>query len=254
MGGWPCETFISIDLYEKMSTDLDYINKTNGNGGEGIVSGTMQGDHLAWFEQVLKVAREDLSSINHIIVQAHMPVQEPVRTVNSSSMKVDDGENSEFWKLMVKYNVDLYLAGEVHSTTASKDANSNLIQIVSRGNRINNFLKIEVEDEVLRVQHYNEIGSKPSNNNNYEQNGQLIIDKSGSDTKIESDGALQILDLRMTLIRYNFEEVVPLGSRQVPALLQMEGKNRVGLIANTTDMRGITCSQALPNLTSFGRK
>ena len=126
--------FVTIDLYEEISTDLDYIDKTNGNGGEGIVSGTMQGDHLAWFEKVLKVAREDSSSINHIIIQA---------ATHACS------GTSEFWKLMVKYDVDLYLAGEVHSRTASKDENSNLIQILSRGNRIINFLKIEVEDEVL---------------------------------------------------------------------------------------------------------
>jgi hypothetical protein len=42
-------------------------------------------------------------------------------------MIVCDGEKSDFWKLMVKYSVDPYLCGEVHSTTATKDDNLKLV-------------------------------------------------------------------------------------------------------------------------------
>ena len=41
---------------------------------------------------------------------------------------MDRGEDSELWKLMSKYGVDVYFAGEVHSNTASQS--SNVVQIV----------------------------------------------------------------------------------------------------------------------------
>ncbi len=246
--------FVTIDIYEQISKSANYLSKMKGRGGEGTVTGTMTGVHLVWFENILKIARESSPSIKHIIVQSHLPVKGPVRKVKSSTMNVDDGVFSDFWKVMVKYNVDLYLAGEVHSTTAMKDDNSDLVQIVSRGNKLNSFLKIEVEDDMLRVRHYNEVGLKPQNNNNYEQNGELLIDKSGNITDIVSSGALELLNSREALLYYNFEEIVPLGSRQVTALIQRSGSMNIGLVANSTYVRRIKSTQSMPNLGKFGRK
>jgi len=47
------------------------------------------------------------------VVQAHLPILEPVRTINSSGMFFDKGENSQFFKAMQQFNVDVYFAGEV---------------------------------------------------------------------------------------------------------------------------------------------
>lgn len=247
--------FVTIDIYEQVSKNKDYVDRSNGIGGEGMITGTLQGDHLAWFEQVLKIARYESSSIKHIIVQSHIPIKGPVRKVRSSAMNVDDGVESAFWKLMVKYNIDLYLAGEVHSTTAMKDDNSNLVQIVSRGNMLNNFIKIEVQDDILRVRHYNEVGEAVSNNNNYEENGELVIDKRGGSTNIQSRGALELLDAKKVLIRFDFEETVPLSSRQVIGLKQFDKRNKkVGLVANSSIVRWVECNQSMPNLGKFDRK
>ena len=103
--------FITIDIYEQMSKTQNYLDKSTGRGGEGIVTGRIRGQHLEWFEDVLKAANAD-SSVDHIIVQAHIPVKEPVRKAKSSAMSVDDGEQSGFWKMMEKYNVDLYVCGK----------------------------------------------------------------------------------------------------------------------------------------------
>ncbi len=247
--------FITIDIYEQVSNNKDYVDRSNGRGGEGMITGTLQGDHLAWFEKVLKIARYESPSIKHIIVQSHLPVKGPVRKVRSSTMNVDDGVESAFWKLMVKYNVDLYLAGEVHSTTAMKDDNSNLVQIVSRGNMLNNFIKIDVQDDILRVRHYNEVGEAVSNNDDYEENGELVINKRRGRTNIQSSGALELLDAKKVLIRFDFEETVPLSSRQVIGLKQYDGRNRkVGLVANSSIVRWIECTQSMPNRGRFGRK
>jgi len=85
----------------------------------------VEGDHLKWFENVLIEARKN-KSIKHIIVQAHLPIIQPVRKVSCSGQFMDNGEESMFWKIMVKYNVDIYFAGEVHTNTVTKDTSSNL--------------------------------------------------------------------------------------------------------------------------------
>lgn len=245
---------VTIDIYEQAATNTNYFDRQNGRGGEGTVTGNMSGVHLAWFEKVLKIAKHDSSGIKHIIVQSHLPIKGPVRKVQSSVMNVDDGVYSELWKLMVTYNVDVYLAGEVHSTTAIKDNKSNLVQIVSRGNRLNNFLKIVVKDDKLHIRHYKEVGSKPQNNNKYEKNGELVIHKSGTTRKIISTGALRLINSKKELLRYDFEEMVPLVSRQVTGLYQRNGEEFISIIANSTIIRGITSTLSMPNLGAFGRK
>jgi len=166
--------FITLDAFLKMPDT--FFDKEHGLGGEGMVTCTIEGDHLNWFESVLIEARKD-ESIKHIIVQAHLPIIQPVRKVSCSGQFMDLGEESTLWKTMVKYDVDVYLAGEVHTNTVTKDSASNLLQVVSRGNSFNNFLKIEVTDDTLNITSYNEIGPKPKNNHNYEEYGNLFLDK-----------------------------------------------------------------------------
>jgi len=166
--------FITLDAFVKMS-DI-YIDRKHGLGGEGMLTCTMEGKHLVWFESVLKEARKD-DTIKHIIVQAHLPIIQPVRKVSCSGQFMDRGEESAFWKTMVKYGVDIYLAGEVHTNTVTKDPESNLLQVVSRGNSFNNFLQIKVTDDTLSILSYNEIGPKPKNNHNYEVYGDLFLNK-----------------------------------------------------------------------------
>ena len=132
--------FITVDCFHNYGHD--YFNATTGVGGEGAVSVTVQGEHLQWFEIVLQEARKN-DSIKHIIVQAHVPILQPVRRVSSSGQFWDFGENSEFWKIMSAYDVDFYLAGEVHAISASKAESSNTVQIASRGNMFNALLNFE---------------------------------------------------------------------------------------------------------------
>jgi len=166
--------FITLDAFLKMP-DV-FFDRDHGLGGEGMITCTIEGEHLNWFENVLIEARKD-ETIKHIIVQAHLPIIQPVRKVSCSGQFMDHGEESALWKTMVKYNVDVYLAGEVHTNTVTKDSISNLIQVVSRGNSFNNFLKIDVTDNTLNITSYNEIGPKRRNNHNYEAYGNLVLNK-----------------------------------------------------------------------------
>ena len=104
--------FLTVDAFKTVETDEDeFFDRENGRGGEGIVTCTVTGDHLAWFRHVLQEANKD-PSIQHIFVQTHVPVLQPVRKITSSGQYMDDESDSEFWKAMVEYGVDIYFAGK----------------------------------------------------------------------------------------------------------------------------------------------
>ena len=235
--------FITMDVFHEIS-DQDFLDRVNGIGGEGIITGDVTGSHLDWFEEVLKEARND-DGIKHIIVQSHLPILQPVRKIYSSAMFFDRAEHSPFWKKMVEYGVDIYLAGEVHAHTASKTDESDLVQIVSKSLGFFNFLQVTVTDDSIRVDAINEVGPKIDfrKKSEYEVFGSLIIDKSSQDeTKITSDGELKLLDIDKPLLRFDFEETHSLNERQIlgmftsktllPEKIAMHGRDLYDCIHN----------------------
>jgi 3',5'-cyclic AMP phosphodiesterase CpdA len=87
---------------------------------EGTVEMVVEGDQLDWLKRVLAHARAD-STVDHVIVQGHLPVLWPVRGQSSSMMHMAGGAASPFWQALKDYGVTLYLAGEVHDMTAAAD-------------------------------------------------------------------------------------------------------------------------------------
>jgi hypothetical protein len=171
--------FVTVDVFDFISTPptTNYLNRSTGDGGEGVLVGTVQGDHLIWFESILKESKND-PTIRHILVQGHLPILQPVRKINSSAMSMMMAQESEFFQLMRKYHVDVYFAGEVHTNTVIQDSESHVLQVVSRGNGFNNYLHVQVTDTRLDMTLYNEIGTKPKYNQQYEWFGSLTLDKS----------------------------------------------------------------------------
>ncbi len=80
--------FVTVDAFYQEDPDKTI-------GPQGGVTGTVVGKHLEWLDHVLSEARKD-ASIKHIFVQAHLPVLQPVRRVNSSGMLMDDEMESDF--------------------------------------------------------------------------------------------------------------------------------------------------------------
>mmetsp|Transcript_15318 Transcript_15318/g.28840 ORF Transcript_15318/g.28840 Transcript_15318/m.28840 type:complete len:721 (-) Transcript_15318:47-2209(-) len=239
--------FVTIDCFH----DKGYVfqDRSNGLGGEGSVTNTVEGKHLEWFERVLKQAR-DMESIKHIVVQAHIPIFQPVRKVGSSGQFFDMGEKSEFWKVMETYNVDIYLAGEVHATTVSKRTSSNLLQVVSRGNQFNNFLGFSVTDDSIQIKAFNEIATHHQNvNKTYTEFGELTVVKTDAETKIEATGILELLSIDKALIRYDFERTFALNSRQV---IGMGDKHN--LLHTQKMIRGVSSKQSMRNKGSLGQQ
>jgi len=130
--------FISVDVFEK------------GESRQGEIAAGVTGKQLVWFEQVLSKHRDQ---VDHIIVMGHTPILRPVRTFSSSGMLTEKGRDSEFWKVMVTYGVDLYLCGEVHAVTCTQRDG---IQQIAHGGLIGrttkpNYLLVSVRKDRLEL-------------------------------------------------------------------------------------------------------
>ena len=244
--------FITIDAF--YNTGSRYHDRGKSAGGEGMVTCTVTGEHLKWFEAVLIAARKD-ESIKHIFVQSHVPIIQPVRKMSTSGQFFDGATESEFWKLMQIYNVDVYFAGEVHANTVTKDPGSNLIQVVSRGNRLQNFLKVKVRGQKFIILAYNEIGPESKWNGKYVRHGKLKVDKSRLETVIKSSGVLKLLDINKgPLLRYSFEKYDEhsLVSNQIIGMKYNEyGES---LIGKSITIRDTNSTRGLKNYGLFGSK
>ncbi|GGZ87469.1 LamG-like jellyroll fold domain-containing protein [Algibacter mikhailovii] len=183
--------FITLDMFR-------FDSKDKILGGQGVVTGDISGKHFDWLESVLKES-QNLESINHIVVQSHLPIIYPVRKYASSGMLVDDSESEKILNLFRKYHVDLYLAGEVHMNTVTKDPKSDLIQFVGRGNDLSNLTTVDVEKDLLSLVTYH---------NNGDVLGSIVIDKRGNRTKIKGKGLLTPINPKGLQIHWSFDEVL----------------------------------------------
>lgn len=117
--------FVSVDVFSTENPE----NEPAGHGRQREVIPTMRKSQLDWLDEIFGKARKS-SKIKHIIVQGHTPVLAPVRRSFSSGITLRGHEKSDFWKLLEKHEVDLYIAGEVHAITAR---NSGVVEQISHG-------------------------------------------------------------------------------------------------------------------------
>lgn len=80
------------------------------------LSMTVSGKQLAWLEKQL----QQYADKQFVIVQGHVPVVGPVKSKNSSANMLEGGRGSDFWRTMVKHDVDAYFCGEHHRITAGR--------------------------------------------------------------------------------------------------------------------------------------
>lgn len=181
--------FITLDMFRFDADDKNL-------GSEGVVNGDISGKHLEWFESVLAEV-QNIPTIKHIVVQSHLPIIYPVRKTGSSGMMVDKNESEKILNVLRKYKVDLYLAGEVHMTTVTKDSNSDLIQLVGRGNNLSNMTLVDVSNDKLTLSYFHQNGDKM---------GDLVIDKTMDQTKIKGSGLLAPINPKGIQIHWSFNE------------------------------------------------
>jgi len=122
--------FISIDAFEE------------GKSDEGLIKVGVTSEQLAWVQKVL----EENPDVDHRIVLGHAPVLGPVGKWSSSGLMIAGGQQSDFWQIMKKYNVDTYLCGEVHAITCTE--RDGIMQIAHGGligyNARTNYLVVKV--------------------------------------------------------------------------------------------------------------
>jgi len=183
---------------------------------KGRIVGDVEGCHLVWLDTVLAATRAQ-GAARHIIVQGHLPALTPVRMSNSSGMTMRNGLDSAFLETLRRHDVDVYLAGEVHVTTVTKDPRSDLVQIVSRGNRFEDLLVIDVEAERLNVTLVNDPAGAA------QTVGRLTLDQSRPSPIAYSEGGLVPIDLDAPTLSYDFERLAALSDFYVVNLGRVEG-------------------------------
>ncbi len=70
---------------------------------------------LRWLEDVLRQTKKE-----NIIVQGHVPILPVDGGKCTSKVRYFGGSQSRFWRIMVKYGVDMYLCGEFHTIDIAK--------------------------------------------------------------------------------------------------------------------------------------
>lgn len=71
---------------------------------------TISDEQLAWLDETLTRNND----ADFVIVQGHLPIVGPVRTLNAGGGMLEKGSDSDLWKVMAKHGVDIYLAGHHH--------------------------------------------------------------------------------------------------------------------------------------------
>lgn len=122
--------FISTDVFEEGTSD------------QGLIKAGVTGEQLAWLNKVLS----EHADAPHKIILGHTPILGPVRKWSSSGLMIEEGRDSDFWKTMIKHQVDLYLCGEVHAITCTE--RDGILQIAHGGligyNTRTNYLVVTV--------------------------------------------------------------------------------------------------------------
>lgn len=106
---------VTVDVFRQDDPNVSIDSKT------GSVRTDVVGEQLAWLDAVLLSASTD-PQIDHVIVQGHVPVLVPVRTLNSSGLTMPGAGDSEFWQTLSRNAVDLYFAGEAHDMSSANHA------------------------------------------------------------------------------------------------------------------------------------
>ncbi len=116
--------------YAKMlAPEVMLVTVDTYDATDGTVRPRLDRHQLAWLDQTL--AKAEKKGVDWVIVQGHLPVLTPVRTRESSAMSYKGGAASKFWKVMREHQVDLYLSGEVHNSTAIRK--NKIVQVTHGG-------------------------------------------------------------------------------------------------------------------------
>jgi len=109
---------------------------------------TVDAAQLRWLSRVLAQARSRNSGVRHIVVQGHLPVLGSTAPVipshHSSRLFLLRGADSAFWRVLHRYRVDVYLAGEMHTYSMRDDGVMQIVPGSTVGDGHENYLVASV--------------------------------------------------------------------------------------------------------------
>jgi 3',5'-cyclic AMP phosphodiesterase CpdA len=104
-------TLITVDMFAKRS--------------DGVHLGVFHGQ-LRWLRDEIRRAKRR----GHVVaVQGHVPTMTPTRWLNSGRLHLPEGRDSTFYQTLHREQVDLFLCGEVHDSTAIQHGRLSPLQI-----------------------------------------------------------------------------------------------------------------------------
>jgi hypothetical protein len=112
---------------------------------------------------------------------------------------------------------------------------------------MNNFVTVDVTDDVIDITLYNQAAPKPSDAK-YDVYGKFVIDKSSGKKVFKDEGELAFLDRGARMIHFDFEENFALADRQVLGLQRGPGNPFVSEVT----IQGVRCNRSFPNRGVFG--
>jgi hypothetical protein len=182
--------FISLDLFHFEKADSILSD-------QGVVAYELADDQAIWLENVL-IESAKVPAIQFVVVQAHCPINMPVFYKGSSGLTVINNTKSSLWKLLTKYKVDVYIAGEVHAVTVTKDAKSQTVEFV---HGLSTYGIWTATDNKLNIKLYD------NNAKALGCLGEMTIDKTGKQKIISATGAMKPIENGDLLVHYALDEM-----------------------------------------------
>ena len=235
--------FVTVDVW-RQDNPATVINEHYRSVSPEITNTAV----LDWLDDILVAADND-ATIDHVIVQGHTPVLRPVRMQLTSGTLLVNREDSGFWQILRQHDhtnggkVRFYLSGEVHTITATKDLQSDIIQLVHGnppiaygplvdipGTTHGNYAAFTVHPDRIEVdmrrfelqsvsggssiywQVNNPATPGPSSVSPSQSVGTLAIDTSGIDTTYQKSGLLEFVDYKSLVVNFDFDQTVASGN------------------------------------------
>lgn len=144
---WDQTAYATMINPQTLVVTLDVFNRKATTVGVEVVGG-----QLRWLRDVLAEARR--TGVRWIIVQGHAPIL-PAASFHSSGLHINGGTSSPLWKALVRYHVNLYLAGEMHATSrVSRDGVTQLVTGAPLGTGLTTFATVaEYHDRMTFTLH-----------------------------------------------------------------------------------------------------
>ncbi|MCG8425439.1 MAG: hypothetical protein MJE77_46775 [Proteobacteria bacterium] len=223
--------FVTLDVFRFEDPDVR-LHLAHGAVTAEVI-GTV-GDvntHLGWLDAALDAAADD-PTVDHVIVQGHTPVLSGVRKIRSSGMMMDDRDDSALWRVLQDHShgrggkVRMYFGGEVHATTATKDVESDIVQLVHGspplGSGTGSYAVFRVDRDVITIEHY-EVDLQGDGGRYWQVSegfkvgtggmspgvltGTLTIDTSGRQTAYKAAGVLSFVRNKGLMLHFGFDDM-----------------------------------------------